>query len=1433
MRSASLVRPGRLNLLGAVLSMTLSAAAATAAPAVPTASPWSGAAFATPPAALLAAAKALPPVSDQSVDFLLFKSRLTLDKDGLWSERQHQIYRVLDASAIDDWAYIEQVWSPWHQLRPELRARVIGLDGTERWLDPKTISEASSGNDSAIMFDDGMVVRAPLPAVEVGALVEIEISVTDQRVLFAAGSVRKTTFPNDRFRIAHVEVDAAAEAPLAWVRRLLPETGPTDRTAGGRRRLTFEWKDLALAASSIDGLPPETPSYPYLAFSSGASWQNVAKNYSEVVDRALADADVRAAVAKASKGATDQAQVIDRLLAYLQGQVRYTGIEFDDAGIVPRSPTETLARRFGDCKDKSALLVALLRAADIPAYIALLSAGWGDDIDPELPGLGTFNHAIVYVPASPPIWIDATEEFARAGELPSSDRDRWALVAAPGTKALQKTPPPVAAENLLSRTRTITLAELGPARIIDEIVYHGDPEIWARRNLGQADEKTRKEFLANYAKSDLLADAIGPYRFEGGQDLRRPFATRLEIPASPRGSTDLNEAAVGIRLENLIERLPYTFLHPDSPEKSEDGEEADETEARDSEADTATEAPESRKTPEAPAEAKTTKRIEPYVFRQPFITEWRYLIHPPPGYAVREIPESKTEAFGPATLERRYRNLPKGVLEAYFRFDSGKVRLSPEEFEALREKTLALSLGEPILLSFDQVGTVALNQGKVAEALTEFRRLAARYPDRGLYPLQISRALLTGGLQEAAKVEAARAVALAPQLADAQQNLAWVLQHDALGRLRGAGGFDRAGSVAAYRKAVALDPDNDVAKADLAILLEFDDAGKPFGEGADPEAAGTLYRELHDQGITGLDVNLMINLLRRGKVQELKKFATQLEASAAQQQYLAAALALLEGPDAAARLARGVSDRDQRVAMLALAGQQLLEKRRYAEAAKLFQIVSSLAPNGAARLGLMQQIASVRPWEEIDVPARAPGTLFVRLLMLALQDKLSAEEMKGYLSNRLLPIEVEHEVKSFQAKDFLDSFARGSDAADAATVQIGLDMAVNLLQSEVDGDDELGYRVRSRLEGFPAASFTAFVVREEGEYRLLGDNKDWAPVARLVLAFATEGKLDGARRWLDWARDEVTEVESADPYAKPPLARLWTAGQPGDLTAIRAAATVLLLESDDTELKPTLRAATEQALAGIAELRPTATGDTAVALDLAAWKGLSTLERWSDLVPLLERLVEAEPTSDLALGNLFFAERRIGHAGDIAPRLEARLAKTPNDPTAVRLLADLAEIEDDIPRSLTLTRALVERGKSEPGDWNRLAWNQLFAPPVALTALRDAARASELAKHASRSVLHTLASVYAELDRPAEAYRVLLQSIEAGDSKPADFDWYVVGRIAESYALPDQARTYYARVLESDEDGRVSTFALAERRLAALGPERKPAKKEAKKKARP
>ena len=121
------------------------------------------------------------------------------------------------------------------------------------------------------------------------------------------------------------------------------------------------------------------------------------------------------------------------ILDYLDREVRYTGIEFGEAAIMPHDPADTLNKKYGDCKDKATLLVTILRAAGIPAYVALLNAGSRMDVPADLPGMGLFDHAIVYVPGKPALWIDATDRYARLGQLPAGDQGRLALIARPET----------------------------------------------------------------------------------------------------------------------------------------------------------------------------------------------------------------------------------------------------------------------------------------------------------------------------------------------------------------------------------------------------------------------------------------------------------------------------------------------------------------------------------------------------------------------------------------------------------------------------------------------------------------------------------------------------------------------------------------------------------------------------------------------------------------------------------------------------------------------------------------------------------------------------------------------------------------------------------------------------------------------------------------
>ncbi len=1374
----------RLAQLVSVLALTTQFSSPAQAAAPP---PWEGAAFSAKPAALLAAIKDLPTDEAWETDILLSDSRFSLEADGRWTERHHRIYVVLDAAEVDAWAVFEQVWSPWFQARPEMRARVISPAGREFSFDPKTISEESAGQSSDVLFDDDRVLRGPLPGVEVGAIIETEVVVRDQRPMFVGGSVRRLALFEDHIRLARISVDAAPEAGLRWLTKKLPETPPQESTEKGRKRLVFEYRDLKGTINYIYGLPTSEPWYPYLAFSSGQSWNDVAKAYADVVDRTLEGADVARAVSIATKGAKAQTEVIERLLAYLQKEVRYTGVEFGDASLIPRSPAETLARRFGDCKDKSALLVALLRAADIPAYLALLSVGPGQDVDTDLPGLGVFDHAIVYIPASPPIWIDATDEFARVGELPAVDRDRLALIAAGSTRALVRTPPSVSTENLIRRTRTFHLAEAGSARLIEETEFRGQPERDNRRTFGLFDQTKRMEWAKTYAENYLLAAEVDKVEVLGAGDLNRPFVLRLEIGASRRGISDLNEAAIGIRYDELLERLPYLLRV-----------EADENEE---------------------------PRKEPFVFDEPFVTEWHYEVHPPPGFEPRGLPESRDESIGTASLSRRYRVRPDGVLEIDFRFDSGKVRLTPTEFEAYRRQASALLEGESLLIYFDQIGAQKLAEGDVLGALTEFRRLAAANPKNAIYPLQMSRALLEAGLGEAARERARAAVKLDPKSSLAHNQLGWALQHDLFGRLR-QGDFDRNGAIAAYREAVRLDSEEVVPKADLAILLEFDARGRRYARGlevAELEEAGKLYRELVDQGQTGFAVNLMANLARRERYAELRTFAASLEESLEQLQFRTVAVAALEGAEAAIRGTRGLNDRSQRAQALGGAAQTLLQMRRYREGKALLEASLSFATEKPTKVPeLLAKLDTVKKWEEIPTPAREPATLLAHMTLGLLRGEIGVKQADGYLSRKMSAETRIDEVADFERDPF--ETISDHDKSNGLSPDFLFDLFLNIWTPKVDGDDAMGYRVSFEVEG---QRTTYYVVREDGEYRLLATEENLLDLAILALDLLASGDTAAASRWIGWLEDERQHAlpkfreRDDDPYANSLEKLLWGVTADADASALGEAAAAQVLNLVNFPLSPTELRASERALAKFVERRATAEGDHATALDVAQWRLLEQLGRSAELVGLLEKLHRAEPSSDQALISLTRVYGDLKRFDDAEKIATARAETKVGDPISIRLLADLDDRRGDVEASSRRIASLLEGKDARPHDYNRLAWNSLFASGgVDDTAIGRAEKACELTSYANPNILHTLATLYAERVRVVEAHRTLLKALELHkDGKLERHDWYVFARIAEALGYPDLARDYYRKVEpnETREVGVQSTQELARQRLVALG----------------
>ncbi|MES1240792.1 MAG: DUF3857 domain-containing protein [Acidobacteriota bacterium] len=762
------------------------------------AEPWEAGAFLAEPAGMLeaatAAAAGMSGAGDEEAVILFTEMRYSYDEQGRLTRVRRLVYRIQGADADAQWSEISEAWSPWYQERPELRARVITPDGAVHELDPATITDSVSSKQPE-MYEDGRIRRAPLPAIGPGAVVEIESTRRDTAPFFDRGTVEMTgirLWVPVRHRRAIVE--APASLPLRHVVRQAPEGGVVrEEVDNGRRRLTFEYRDLAPLEDFESGMPTESW-LSYVAFSTGDSWSAVAQRYSGIVEEAIRAAETDGALRAFLRAAGVPAQgpitqgptpreTLDRILARLGSEVRYTGVELGEGSIIPRAPAETLRRKFGDCKDKAVLLTALLRRLDIPAHVALLQAGENTpDVEEALPGMGGFNHAIVVVPGlqgEPDLWVDPTDRYARAGELPVGDQGRFALIADAGTTGLVRTPEATAADNHEVETREILLSDLGRARVVETTELRGAAERDLRASYAAQDAKSLRESLAGYVNTVYMTDKLGKIDHSEPADLSQPFRLRLEAEESQRGVTDIQAASVAVFPGAALGRLPQELrTEPDD---------------------------------------KKPRKFD-YVVTRPFSAEVRYRVVPPIGFQPQPLPQGRIRQVGPATLSEAYAVADDGAVTATMSFTLDKRRLSAAELEALRKSASAMWSEDGVILRFSHVGEAHLAAGRVREALVELERLAAITPDKALPHLRVARALLAGGMGELARDEAQRAVELEPGSAPAWRDLGWTLVHDPVGRLFGEG-FDRAGALAAYRKAKELEPDDIDTRRNIAVLL--------------------------------------------------------------------------------------------------------------------------------------------------------------------------------------------------------------------------------------------------------------------------------------------------------------------------------------------------------------------------------------------------------------------------------------------------------------------------------------------------------------------------------------------------------------------------------------------------------------------------------------
>jgi len=205
-------------------------------------------------------------------------------------------------------------------------------------------------------------------------------------------------------------------------RRLRVPSGQEIRFANHLSTVTPEvvqkahWTQYTWRAADVppiarqDDMPGWYDPYGAVQWSQFSDWSAVVRWAQPLYDppRVLSAA-LRTEVARIEASASSESARLREVLAFVQSQIRYLGVEMGAGSHAPRAPAIVLARRYGDCKDKALLTITMLRALGIEAHAALVSTRLRQMSASQLPAPSAFNHVIVVAQADGhPYWLDPT-----------------------------------------------------------------------------------------------------------------------------------------------------------------------------------------------------------------------------------------------------------------------------------------------------------------------------------------------------------------------------------------------------------------------------------------------------------------------------------------------------------------------------------------------------------------------------------------------------------------------------------------------------------------------------------------------------------------------------------------------------------------------------------------------------------------------------------------------------------------------------------------------------------------------------------------------------------------------------------------------------------------------------------------------------------------
>ncbi|MCA9524257.1 MAG: DUF3857 domain-containing protein [Myxococcales bacterium] len=405
----------------------------------------------------------VPPRLRQSGGTILFEQDAIRVKPNGLADRFHQIVvRVTSNKQREQYQRQTFYYVPGQQSFEFLTTEVHKPGGDTQ--QPTSVRRVRPFGKIGGVYQDVVVFVVSFANLEVGDTIHIRYRKDDitRENMFGRffGHIEQfqTQLPKLRHRFV---VEMPAKRPLFAYEKGVKR--PTVLLRGTTRIYTWE-------IAPVDELTvePSMPGYPevgaYVNVSTFRDWAKLTKWYHRLVHSQFElDDEMRRHVDALIKGVSDERKKVERIHNWVVQNTRYVGIELGVHSFKPYHVVQIFRRKYGDCKDKATLLIAMLRYAGIEAEFVMIRTRDRGLLHSYPATLWAFNHAIAYLPKLD-LYLDGTAEFSGTGEVPYLDQGALAVrIDANGNSHVVTTPVKSAANAIWKIDGRVRLSANGNA----------------------------------------------------------------------------------------------------------------------------------------------------------------------------------------------------------------------------------------------------------------------------------------------------------------------------------------------------------------------------------------------------------------------------------------------------------------------------------------------------------------------------------------------------------------------------------------------------------------------------------------------------------------------------------------------------------------------------------------------------------------------------------------------------------------------------------------------------------------------------------------------------------------------------------------------------------------------------------------------------------